>query len=89
MPPKPKPVYPRHYPLDPLLRELVLIHVYGSDGENFDTLLTRVPGIGEVISREDRSYRVTRVAHEPVNEDGKARLGWHAFVDAVLMNKED
>ncbi|MCY2950709.1 MAG: hypothetical protein NTU53_01880 [Planctomycetota bacterium] len=78
----------RYNPIHPLLRELVLVHVYAGDGE-FDTLLTRVPGIGEEINQEDRSYKVIRVQHEPVDDDGRARLGWHALVDAELLPPED
>lgn len=77
----------------PLLRELVLVHVdvdYDTPfAKSFDTLLTRVPGIGEEISREDKSYRVVRVQHEPVDDDGRARLGWHAFIEADLLPPED
>jgi hypothetical protein len=78
----------RYDPSNPLLRELVLLHVDGSDGMSFDTLLTRVPGIGEEINREDRSYKVMRVRHEPVDDDGRARFGWHAFVDAELLPED-
>jgi len=72
-----------------LLRELVLVHVDADDGESFDTLLTRVPGIGEEIGREERTYRAVRVRHEPVDDDGRARLGWHALVDAELQPEDD
>jgi hypothetical protein len=77
-----------HNPENPRLRELVFVHVYAVDGD-FDLLLTRVPGIGEEINQEDRSYKVVRVQHEPVENDGRARLGWHAFVDAELLPSED
>jgi len=73
----------------PLLRELVLVHVDVDDGTSFDMLLTRVPGIGEEINREDRSYKVLHVQHEPVDDDGRARFGWHAFVDAELQPTDD
>lgn len=79
----------RYNPLYPLLRELVLVHVDVSDGARFDALMTRVPGIGEEINREDRSYRVLRVQHEPINDDGRARVGYHAFVDVNLLPPED
>jgi hypothetical protein len=75
----------RYDPSHPLLRELVLVHVDGNDGESFDVLLTRVPGLGEEIDREDRSYKVARVQHEPVDDDGRARFGWHAFIEAHLQ----
>ena len=78
----------RYNPDHPLLRELVFVHVYAKDGD-FDILLTRVPGIGEEINKEDWSYKVVRVQHEPVDDDGRARLGWHAFVDAELLPPED
>src|SRR6202035_2333619 len=50
------------------------------DGEAFDVLLTLVPGLGEEIDRENRSYRLVRVWHQPVNYEGRARFGWHAMV---------
>ena len=79
---EPPPLHARYNPINPLLRELVLVNVKGDDGESFDALLTRVPGLGEEINREDHSYRVVRVWHEPVDDDGRARFGWHALVDA-------
>jgi hypothetical protein len=82
---KEKQPHERHNPAHPLLRELVLVHVDGTDGAFFDVLLTRVPGIGEEIIREDRYYKVLRVQHESVDDDGRARFGWHAFVDADLL----
>ena len=79
----------RYNPIHPLLRELVRVNVLCDDGTSFDSLLTRVPGIGEEISREDRSYKITRVRHEPVDDDGRARFGWHAFVDAQLQPPDE
>lgn len=35
---------------------MVLVNVYGNDGSSFDVLLTRVPGIGEEIILEEKSY---------------------------------
>jgi broad specificity phosphatase PhoE len=43
-------------PSHPRLRELVLVHIDTEDGESFDQLLTRVPGLGEEIVREDRKH---------------------------------
>lgn len=71
------------------LRDVLLIHAVASDGTRFDILLTRVPCIGENISIEDRSYRVVRVDHEPVNSEGVARLGWHAFLDVERLPPEE
>ena len=79
----------RYDPSHPLLRELVLIHVDADDGSSFDMLLTRVPGIGELVGREDRSYKVLRVWHEPVDDDGRGRFGWHAFIDVELQPREE
>ncbi len=42
--------------------------------KSFDMLMTRVPTIGEEINREDRSYLVIRVQHEPI--DSKGTQGW-------------
>jgi hypothetical protein len=64
---------------------LVLVNVSVEDGSSFDVQLTRVPGIGEEIIREDWSYRVIRVQHEAVDSERKTRSGWHAFVD---VNRE-
>jgi hypothetical protein len=82
-------LHPRYDRSKPLLRELVFVNVSTDDGQSFDTLMTRVPGIGEEINREDRTYRILRVQHEPVGDDGRARLGWHAFIDALLLGEEE
>ena len=87
--PESPPLHERYNPAHPLLRELVLVHVCATDGTHFDMLLTRVPGIGEELSQEDRIYRILRVQHEPINDDGRARFGWHAFIDAELLPPED
>jgi len=73
----------------PLLRELVFLHVAGDDGEWFSTLLTRVPGIGEEIIREDRTYKVLRVQHDRVDDDGRARFAYHAYIDAELQPEDE
>ena len=82
-------IHERYDPAHPLLHELVLVHVDGNDGESFDVLLTRVPAIGEEINREARSYKALRVQHEPVDNDGRARLGWHAFVEGQLLSEDE
>lgn len=83
------PPHERYNRAHPLLRELVLVHVGGNDGESFDVLLSRVPGIGEEICREDRTYKVLRVIHDSVDDDGRARSGWHAIVDTELQPLDD
>jgi hypothetical protein len=74
--------------LEDRLRLWVLIHVHVADEEGFDIALTRVPCPEEQINHEDRSYRVTKVQHEPLGTNGKARFGWAAFVDAELLPAE-
>lgn len=69
----------------PLLREIVRIGVSSDDGSSFDISLTRVPCVGEEISKNGAVYRITQVRHAAVDDDGRARLGWHALVDAVLV----
>jgi hypothetical protein len=59
----------------PLLRELVDVNVYGDDGVWFDVLLTRVPGLGEEIHKDEKSYKVVRVWHQPVDDDGRTPFG--------------
>jgi hypothetical protein len=76
-------------PSQPRLREIVLVNVTVPGEESFDALLTRVPGIGEEIAREDRSYKITRVQHMPVDRMGRAEFGWHAFLDAELLPPEE
>ncbi len=76
-------------PSQPRLRELVFVHVDFDAKKSFDTLMTRVPCIGEEIVREDKSYKVVRVQHEPVGASGRARFGWHAFIEAYLMPPDD
>jgi hypothetical protein len=51
--------------------------------------MTREPGIGEEIKRKVRTYRILRVQHEPVDDDERARLGWHALVDALLIAPDE
>jgi hypothetical protein len=76
-------------PSQPRLRELVSVQVNVDRGDSFYTLLTRVPGLGEEIVQEEKSYKVVRVQHEQVGEDGRARFGWHAFIHADLMPPDD
>lgn len=71
------------------LRDVVLICVQVMGAKSFDMLMTRVPTIGEEINREDRSYLVLRVQHEPIDSEGYARLGWHAFVEAKLLQPDE
>jgi hypothetical protein len=78
---------PRYNPAIPLLKELVLVHVDATDGAKFDVHLTRVPGIGEEIVLENRSYQIIRVQHAIVNDDGRAEFGWHAFIQAILRTE--
>lgn len=80
--------HPRYAPGVPLLTELVLVHVDVTHGTNFDAHLTRVPGIGEVIVVENRSYQIIRVQHFTVDLDGRAWAGWHAFVEVVLRSED-
>jgi hypothetical protein len=56
----------------------------------FDCRLTRVPCIGESISREGSTYRVTAVEHQLIVDDlGHAIFGWHALIDAELIPPQD
>jgi len=75
-------------PHEPRLSEIVLLHVHTAADDDFDLLLTRVPGLGEEISREGRSYKIVRVQHEPVDDGGRARFGWHAFIEAEIVPDE-
>jgi hypothetical protein len=79
---------PRYDPAVPLPKELVFVHVDATDGTKFDALLTRVPGVGEEIIVENRSYQIIRVQHAVVNNDGRAEFGWHAFVEAILRSED-
>jgi hypothetical protein len=80
-------MHPRFDRSQTLLRDLVFVNVSTYDGQSFDALVTRVPSIGEEINREDRTYRILRVRHELVDNDGRAHLGWHAFIDAQLVSE--
>lgn len=83
-----KPPHPRYNPSQPLLRELVLVSVTANDGAWFNTLLTRVPGLGEEIIQEGDIYKVVRVQHDRVNDDGRAYLGNHAYAYAELQAED-
>lgn len=72
----------------PILRELVSVHVDLADGSYFNARLTRVPGLGEEIVVENRSYQITRVQHATVDNDGRAELGYHAWLEAVLKSED-
>jgi len=73
---------------EPRLNELVFILVHLPDDTSFQTLLTRVPGVGEEINTKDHICRVTRVRHYEVDDMGRARLGWHASLYAELIPLE-
>jgi hypothetical protein len=75
-------------PAHPPLRDLVHVNVKADDGTRFDAILTCVPGIGEEINCKNRTYKVMRVLHELVDDDGKARAGCHAFVNAELLPED-
>ena len=76
------PVHPRYDRSQPLLRDIVFVHVDANNGASFDTNLTRVPCIGEAVEHEGEYYRVLRVFHARVDDDGRAFAGWHAMIDA-------
>jgi hypothetical protein len=82
------PSHPRYDPDKPLLRELVLVEV-ATDREEYRTiLLTRVPCVGEEIAIEADTFKVTRVLHAVVDDDGRAFCGTHAYVDALWQPEE-
>jgi hypothetical protein len=62
----------------------VAVAVINAD-QRFDLRLTRVPGLMEYISFEEKVYRVVLVQHEPVDDDGFARLGWDALLEVELV----
>ncbi|CAG1010418.1 hypothetical protein PHYC_03847 [Phycisphaerales bacterium] len=80
-------MHPRYDYRQPLLRELVSVCVWPSRyvEDSFRVRLTRIPGVGEEVLVGADSYRITRVQHDLVDNDGRARLGEHAYVEAVLM----
>jgi hypothetical protein len=82
------PLHERYDRSHPLLRELVTVNVQCDDGVWFDVLLTRVPGLVEEMHREEKSYKVIRVWHQPVDDDGRTPFGWHALVDAELQPED-
>ena len=63
-------------------RELVFVQVDADNGVSFAAKLTRVPCIGEALRHEDKYYRVLRVFHEPVDDDGRTFVGYHGMIDA-------
>ena len=81
-------VHERYNRSHPLLRELVSVCAFANGVPFFTTLLTRVPGLGEEIAHEDKYYRVARVQHEPVDDDGRTRAGYHAFVEVLLPDED-
>lgn len=81
--------HPRYDRSQPLLRELAYVNVKGDDGIWFDTLLTRVPAIGEEIICEDRTYKAVRALHNRLDNDGRAEMGYHAYVDAELQPEDE
>jgi hypothetical protein len=83
------PIHPRYDRSHPLLRELVSVRVDANNGVSFSALMTRVPCIGEAVSHEADYYRVLRVFHEPVDDDGRTLTGVHAFIDAEYWPEEN
>ena len=83
------PLHERYDRSHPLLRELVSVHVNSNDGARFDVLLTRVPCIGEAIEHAGKYYCVLRVFHTPVDDDGRAYIGYHAMIDANYWPEEN
>lgn len=79
----------RNFPLDkPRLRELVYVRLLFEDKDGTEVLLTRVPGLGDEIEHDGLIYRINRVRHYPVNADGRADFGWHAFVWLELLPEQ-
>ena len=76
------PLHERHDPSHPLLRELVFVQVDADNRVSFAVNLTRIPSIGEAIRHKEKYYRVLRVFHEPVDDDGRSFIGYHAMIDA-------
>ena len=64
------------------------MNVTGNDGIWFDVLLTRVPGIGEGLIREDTTYKVVRVLHNRLDDDGRAEMPYHAYVDVEELQPD-
>jgi hypothetical protein len=85
MPRKKKEYVPhdRFDPKHPLLRELVSVHFEVANGTPFDANLTRIPCVGEEVFKESACFRVLRVQHTIVDDDGRAFAGYHAYVEAV------
>jgi hypothetical protein len=72
------------------LRELVYVAVAVINADQrFDLRLTRVPGLMEYVSFEEKVYRVVLVQHEPIDDDGFARLGWDALLEVELVPEAD
>lgn len=71
---------------DSLVSNVVFVSVHVDDPPDiFFVQLTRVPGIGEEIVRGGDIYRAIRVAHHPVDDNGRTRFGSHATVVAALV----
>src|SRR4051794_39608143 len=82
------PVAPTARVDEPRLRELVFVATWENGKASFMVLLTRVPGLGEELVKEGRTYRIVRVQHEPVGDDGRTWCGWHAMVNLELLPEE-
>ena len=78
--------YPRVDANGRRLRELVYVAVAVINADQrFDLRLTRVPGLMEYVSFEEKVYRVVLVQHEPIDDDGFASLGWDASLEVELV----
>ena len=60
--------------------DLVFVSIMVNDGTWFDVLLTRVPCVGEYLSNQGDTFRVTRVQHSPLYEDGRCWSGLQAIL---------
>lgn len=67
----------------PLIRDLVLIALTTDRDEHLTLQLTRVPCIGEELFHDADTFKVTRVSHATVDDDGRAYAGFHAYVEGI------
>ena len=78
LPPQMPPMHERYNGKHWQLRDIVSIFVDVINNDTyFSVCLTRIPTPGEFITYGAIEYRVLRVSHCPVDDDGRTTVGYH------------
>jgi hypothetical protein len=68
---------------------MVLVSLCVNDGRYFTIRLSRVPCVGEEVIVEGDEFLINKVQHDSLDEDGRAAVGYHAYLDVVASSSGD